>query len=114
MTTEDMVLNAVPGPRPAWGRATSVVSVSTLVETAQGALALRAAARVLDEYARKANLQIVEIARSLTPDGKHEGVYARFGIPGEEEAPAAEVSALTDQVDKMTSDLTQVMAGVKP
>lgn len=115
MTTEEMVLAAVPGPRPTWGRETG--AMSTLVATAQGDLALRAAARVLEEHAARAGVVVLEVARVRTADGLHEGVYARCGTAEERDTapapPVGDVQDLTAAVDKMTSDLTDAMTGRK-
>lgn len=117
MTTEEMVLAAVPGPKPPWSR----VARSTLVATAQGDLALRAAARVLEEHATRTGQVVLEIARVRTADGQHEGVYARCGTTEERDAapePTTEqveaVQDLAAAVDKMTGDLTDAMIGRKP
>lgn len=115
MTTEEMVLAAVPGPKPSWSRGAR----STLVATAQGDLALRAAARVLEEHAARAGVVVLEVARVRTGDGQHEGVYARCGAAEERDPePTTEqvgaVQDLTAAVDKMTGDLTDAMIGRKP
>lgn len=111
MTTEEMVLAAVPGPRPAWSRTEG--SISSLVETARGELALRAAARVLDEHAARLGVTVLEVARVRTTSGDYEGVYARCGV---EPTPAQveSVQGLTSAVDQLTSELTAAMTGVKP
>ena len=117
MTTEEMVLAAVPGPKPSWSRGAR----STLVATAQGDLALRAAARVLDEHAARLGVTVLEVARVRTGDGKHEGIYARCGTAEERDAvpePTTEqvgaVQELTSAVDQLASDLTAAVTGVKP
>lgn len=118
-STEERVLAATPGPRPEWGR--SGGGMSTLVAVAQGELALRAAARVLDEHAARAGMQVVEVARVRTADQKHEGVYARcvpLGEVQEQPQPTAEnvtaVQSLGAQVDQMTDELSQAVLGVRP
>jgi hypothetical protein len=73
MTTAEMILAALPGPRPHWSRG----ALSTLISTSQGDLALKAAATVLEEHAARRAVSITEVARVRTGDGEFEAVYAR-------------------------------------
>lgn len=116
MATVDMVLSAAPGLKPSWAEG----SISKLIETAQGELALRAAAQVLDEHAARLGQRVAEVARVRHPRGNWEAIYARLEPPAEPEAaPAPEPPApgpsplteLTEQLDKSTSDLARIVGG---
>lgn len=111
MTTEEMVLAAVPGPRPEWCK--EVSTFSRLVLVAQGQLGLKGAARVLDEHATALGYQVAEVARSRTPDGVHEAVYARCEPAGtaQEDPPVADVNNTIEQVKDMTSNLKRAVTG---
>ena len=112
----DMVLGAVSGPRPAWGRSSEHPSV--LVETARGEVGLRAGVRVLEEYLKRTGTVALEVARSRTSDGNHEAVYVRCGSPPvEEAAPTADMQQLQDaagQLERATAELSQAILGEKP